>query len=121
MRPLYVIKTVKLVTDFCWVAGYGYIDLNERRNLMIIFDENTMLKSSFNTSFVVSGDDYGVAKVYDQEANEPEGEFADVKEGQECWVIGNIYTETYNDQAMMFVYIPEMDIATTVLSKFISI
>lgn len=89
---------------------------------MVIFDENTMIKSRFNSSFVLRGDEYGIA-ISDGDGNisESEYEFVETRAGQECWVFSGIFSENYGDNAMIFVYIPELDYATTVLSSFVVI
>ena len=86
---------------------------------MIVFDENVMLRRKFNTDFVIEGGGYGVCSVDDDGYIESES-CIDAHDGQECWVICNIFCEDYQGNSMTFVYIPDIDFATTVLSKFIS-
>lgn len=87
---------------------------------MVIFDENTMVRARFKSSFVLCGSEYGIAPS-DEDGNisESEYEFVETRAGQECWVFSGIFSENYGDNAMIFVYIPELDYATTVSSSFI--
>ena len=89
---------------------------------MLIFDENTMMKAKFNTSFVLCGGEYGVAPS-DEGGNisETEYEFVETRTGQECWVFPCIVSEDYKGNAKLFVYIPEIDWATAVLAKFVTV
>lgn len=87
---------------------------------MVIFNENTMIKAQFNSSFVLCGDEYGIA-ISDEDGNISGSEFVETRTGQECWVFSGIFSENYGDNAVIFVYIPEFDYATTVLSSFVVI
>lgn len=87
---------------------------------MVIFNENTMIKAQFNSSFVLCGDEYGIA-ISGEDGNIGEYEFVETRAGQECWVFSGIFSENYGDDAVLFVYIPELDYATTVVSSFIDI
>lgn len=84
---------------------------------MILFNEVTMDKATFNNSFYVADSQYGIAKA---EGGELEAdEFQDTYIGQECWVMNDIQADDYKGEHQSFVYIPEYDFATCVLTKFI--
>lgn len=87
---------------------------------MLIFDEDTMLKAKFSTSFVLCDGEFGIAQA-DEDGNIDSGshEFLETDVGQECWIICGLFSETYGTNAMTFVYIPEFDFATNVLSVYV--
>ncbi|WRQ13090.1 hypothetical protein [Vibrio phage vB_VpM-pA2SJ1] len=86
---------------------------------MINFDEKTMTKATFNQSFVLSDETYGITKIDDD--GDPAGEFHETEEGQECWILNNVECESLNSHEMVFVYIPEVDYATVVLTQYVDL
>lgn len=92
--------------------------INKESNAMINFNKDLMTKATFNQSFTLSDDKYGVVAALGDDAV-PGEDFVDTLEGQECWIFNGITAQPYNDEELLFVYIPEFDIATTIASTLI--
>lgn len=86
---------------------------------MLIFDENTMVKAEFTRSFVLCDSNHGIA-IADEDGNisESEYEFVCTCEGQECWLLSGLMAENCGANAMLFVYIPDLDFATCVCADY---
>lgn len=84
---------------------------------MIEFNEEMMTKASFTRSFVLSDGNYGLAP---DDEDCPDGDFQETRHGQECWIFNTVKANKCQHGEMVFVYIPEYDHATTVLSRYVT-
>lgn len=82
----------------------------------INFNEKTMRKAEFTSSIVMS--DGGFGTVID-DGDCPGVDFVETRTGQEVWVFEQIEAKECANGSMLFVYIPEYDIATCILSQYI--
>lgn len=83
----------------------------------IKFDEITMRKVKFTENIIMTDGRFGM--VMDLEGC-PAEEFTETSIEQECWVLDQVETEDCDNGYMLFVYIPEYDIATCVLSTHVN-